>query len=469
MHTIKTRLGILIFISVLAAISSTAILVNFTIDRKFNQYLETNQEKRNEFIVSYLREVYEKNGGWNSNSGVELIHEAYMSKYCLTLKDSEKNVIWEMSLKSSEREIHSDKSYSENEGLYQTQTFEIYSDNVLVGYVDVGQYSSVLMTEEDIEFRSSINKSIALSGLLACISVMMFSLHFSKQLSSPIVSVARIASLMSRGIFDAKSEVNSNISEIDSLNRNIGILGKKLKYQDEIRSRLVSDISHEIRTPLNILQNNFEAMIDGVLPVNNEKLAYLNEEVIRFGKMLDTLNTLKKFESESLKLELEKVCLSDLVKSTVQEFKQMAVIKEIELSYSIESGSDHSVIGDFIQLKQVLINLLSNALKFTECGGRVNVGLQYDKRKTVLLVEDNGLGISKKDLPFIFERLYRADKSRKSAEGNGIGLSIVKNILNLHNAEISIKSIDGLGTTAKIVFLEFPSSKLARNSLEQSI
>lgn len=330
MHKIKTRLGILIFISVLAAISSTAILVNFTIDRKFNQYLETNQEKRNEFIVSYLREVYEKNEGWNSNSGVELIHEAYMSKYCLTLRDSEKNVIWEMSLKSSEREIHFDKSYSENEGLYQTQTFEIYSDNVLVGYVDVGQYSSVLMTEEDIEFRYSINKSIALSGLLACISVMMFSLHFSKQLSSPIVSVVSIASLMSRGIFDAKSEVNSNISEIDSLNRNIGILGKKLKYQDEIRSRLVSDISHEIRTPLNILQNNFEAMIDGVLPVNNEKLAYLNEEVIRFGKMLDTLNTLKKFESESLKLELEKVCLSDLVKSCdwhtkTQRFRKLLI------------------------------------------------------------------------------------------------------------------------------------------------
>ncbi len=109
----------------------------------------------------------------------------------------------------------------------------------------------------------------------------------------------------SNGNYDSSSNIKSNIIELNNLTQSINTSGSRLKRQDEIRMRLVSDISHEIRTPLNVLQNNIEAMIDGIFPVNEERLSYLNDEVIRFSKLLDNLNVIKEFEEEKNRIKYE--------------------------------------------------------------------------------------------------------------------------------------------------------------------
>ena len=135
---------------------------------------------------------------------------------------------------------------------------------IVVGFVDIGQYSSVLLSEEDVNFKDAINKSIVVSGVITLIIISFLSLYFSKQFSTPIREVAKMSVSLSQGNFDAKSDVKSNIEELEDLRKSVNILAEKLKYQDALRKRLVSDITHEIRTPLNVLQNNLEAMIDGV-------------------------------------------------------------------------------------------------------------------------------------------------------------------------------------------------------------
>lgn len=451
MQTIRKRLSILFVICSISAILLVTLFVNLTVNSKFNQYMIDIQNNRYQRIVSYFQEVYKRDGRWTEDSGAELMHEAYMGNYCLTLKDSNKKPIWGMNPNDISIK-HLNAMFVKDKGVYNSKTFEIKSGGIIVGYVDVGQYSSVLLSEEDINFIGSINKSIVASGALTLVIFIIISLYFSKQFSRPIKEVANLSVNLSKGNFDAKSNSGSNIEELENLRNSINILAEKLKNQDALRKRLVSDISHEIRTPLNVLQNNLEAMIDGVFPVTTERLNYLNDEVVRFGRLLNNLDGLKEFESESIKLNFERISLDELISAIYKDFYLVAENKNIKLDYEIEVDKDYHITGDRDKLVQVFINLIANALKFTENGGRVGIKLYTNNKNIIVEVKDNGIGIDEEDLPFIFERLYRGDKSRHQIEGNGIGLTIVKNILQLHYASIDVMSKVGEGTTFRICF-----------------
>lgn len=455
MQSIRKRLSISFLISSISAIILIILFVNITINTKFNKYMIDIQDKRNERIVSYFEEAYKRDKKWTGNSAIEVMHEAYMSNYCLTLRDANGNVIWGMD-PSDIREIsHFNNMNTENSGVYVTKNFDIVVDGEAVGNVEVGQYSSVLLTEEDLEFKSSINKSIILSGIVTLLIISIIILYISKQLSIPIKKIASISKKLSRGDFEAKSNAKSDIEEIEELRESINILGEKLKNQDMLRKRLVSDISHEIRTPLNVLQNNLEAMIDGIFPVSNQRLSSLNDEVIRFGKLLNNLDVLKEFEDESINLEFESILLDEFIIELVEDFYLEAKSKNINFDYSVEKNETYIIPGDKDKLRQVFINLITNAIKFTENEGSVSINLYKDNNKIIVEVADTGIGIKEDDLPFIFERLYRGDKSRQKIEGNGIGLTIVKRILSLHCANIEVKSNEGIGTTFRIIFDSF--------------
>ena len=452
MQSISRRLSILLVISAVAAILLVTVFVNLTVSNKFNEYMIDIQNKRYERIVSYFEEAYKREGKWTSDTGVELMHEAYMGNYCLTLLDSGKQAVWGMDPDDLQTQIHIGEMSGHDSGVYTTKTFEIKVNGKIVGFIDIGQYSSVLLSEEDLTFKSSINKSIIASGALALIIIISLSLYFSKQFSTPIRAVAKMSVSLSKGNFDTVSTIKSNIAELEDLRNSVNILAGKLKYQDALRKRLVSDITHEIRTPLNVLQNNLEGMVDGVVPVTKENLNYLNEEVIRFGTLINDLNLLKEFESESIKLNYETIYLDDLITEMSKDFLMGNVHKNITFEYGLATDEKHQIIGDKDKIKQVMINLLSNSIKFTENNGKIVIKLYRDTKHIIVEVIDNGIGIKQEDLPFIFERLYRGDKSRNQIEGNGIGLTIVKNILDLHNAIIKVDSKEGIGTTVKIYF-----------------
>ena len=416
------------------------------------------QSKRYQRIVAYLEDVYKREDKWTENTGIELMHEAYMGNYCLTLMDENKKPVWGMNRYAIKKQMHMDEMPLQNNGVYTTKTFKIKVNDKIVGFVDIGQYSSILLTEEDVNFKESINKSIIASGVLTLIIISGFSLYFSKQFSNPIKEVAKMSVNLSKGYFETQSSIKTNLLELEELQKSVNILAGKLKYQDTLRRRLVSDISHEIRTPLNILQNNLEAMIDGVYPVTTEKLYDLNEEVIRFGKLISSLNMLNEFETESTKLTYETIYLDEFIPEICKDFYLDAEKKNISFYYRIQPNYKYLMTGDKNQLKQVFINLFSNAIKFTEQDGRVLVTLYENGKNIVVEVCDNGMGIQDEDLPHIFERLYRGDMSRQQIEGNGIGLTIVKNILQLHNAVINVESKKGKGTKFTIYFTKNETS-----------
>jgi signal transduction histidine kinase len=434
----------------IVAILLLTLFVNLTVINKFNDYMENIQDRRYERIISYFQKEYKRDGKWKEDTGIELMHEAYMGNYCLTVRDTDQKVVWGMDPADLKNRDHLKSMFVHDSGVYSTTTFDIIVDGKVVGFVDIGQTSSVLLSEEDVNFKTSINKSIIASGVVTLFITILLSLYFSKQFSNPIKEVANMSVNLSKGNFDTKSSMASKIDELENLRVSINILAEKLKQQDSLRKTLISDISHEIRTPLNVLQNNLEAMIDGVNPVTQERLINLNEEVIRFGRLVNNLNVLKEFETESIKLHYENVLLDELITDIYQDFSHVTENKTIELS--IEPNKNYQISGDKDKLKQVFINLLSNSLKFTDQHGQIHIKLSRKQDNILIEVTDNGCGIKKTDLPFIFERLYRGDKSRSQIEGTGIGLTIVNNILKLHHARIDVVSKEGKGTSVKILF-----------------
>ena len=453
MQSIRRRLGIIIIFCSIIAVVLSALFVNFALNSTFNKYMANTQNQRNNRIVDYFQQIYKRDKKWTANSGEEMMHEAYMSNYCLTLLDANKNVVWGMDPNDIRERTHIVmQKVGDNNGVYTSNSFEIKSEGKVVGYVEIGQYSPILLTQQDINFKISINRSIVISVLITIIIAVIISIIISKQFSAPIKAVSDTSVKLSNGNYDSTANIKSNIKELNDLTKSINTLGKRLKDQDQLRRRLVSDISHEIRTPLNILQNNLEAMIDGIFPVNEERLNYLNEEVIRFGKLLNNLNILKEFEEEKLNLNMTPIFLDELVSSVSKDFTINFKNKNINFHLNIEKDKDFKIVGDEDKLKQVFINLLSNAIKFTQAGGDVWINLDANKDKVIARVKDNGMGIKKEDLPYIFERLYRGDKSRHEIEGSGIGLTIVKRILTLHSATINVESVTGIGTSFTLYF-----------------
>ncbi|WP_017209180.1 sensor histidine kinase [Clostridium beijerinckii] len=439
-QSIRKRLSIIIISCSVVAVLLSALLVNITITNTFNKYMENIQTQRNTRLVEYFQQVYKSDGGWNITSGEEMMHEAYMSNYCLSLLDDNKKVVWEMNHEDIQNKNHMTVNGKEETGVYTSNTFDINVNGKTVGYIIVGQYSPVLLSQEDISFKGQINRSIVFSGVLTLIIVAAISLILSKQFSEPIKEVSKTSVSLSKGNYNSRSNIKSNIEEIRNLTESINDLGEKLNSQDLLRKRLISDISHEIRTPLNVLQNNLEAMIDGIIPVTTDKLNSLNDEVIRFGKLLNNLNSLKQIESDEIVLKLGRVNIGDLLSNVISDFYIAADEKNIKLIINKEEGKNFIVVGDYDKLKQVFINLISNAIKFNNINGTVWVNISSDINSVIIKIKDNGIGIKKEDLPYVFERMYRGDKSRNKIEGSGIGLTLVKKILTLHSGTIDVES-----------------------------
>lgn len=453
MYSIRRKLSIIILFCSILAILLTAVFVNAIINNKFNTYMVDIQNKRNDRIVQYFEEVYKRDKKWTTDSGSEMKHEAYMSNYCITLLDSNKKLVWMMDPNDVKEEDHFKTiSSNSNNGIYSTTSFPIKYNGNNVGYVEIGQYSSALVSAEDINFKLSINRGIVASIFFSLFIVIIISIYISKQFSVPIKEVSDVSVKLSNGDYNPRTYVDTNILEIEKLKNSINTLGEKLRQQDSLRKRLVSDISHEIRTPLNILQNNLEAMIDGIFPVTTEQLIGLNDEVIRFGKLLNNLNTLKEFDSETVSINKDEVSIDKLLHSVCDDFSVALKEKSIDLTYNAIPDEDYTIVGDVDKLKQVFINLLSNAVKFSNYGGKIWVNLVRSKKDIIVSIRDNGIGINKEDLPFIFERLYRGDKSRNKIEGSGIGLTIVKDVLIRHSASIDVESEVNKGTSFTIRF-----------------
>ena len=235
-----------------------------------------------------------------------------------------------------------------------------------------------------------------------------------------------------------------------ALNRMIGRLDEAFQHIH----RFSADASHELRTPLTILQLELEAIVHNY-PLGESLGNHIGsalEETHRMSHIVESLLTISRLDAGEVKLDKLPLDLSDLLTRTTSEMNVLTQDKSITLSASLEL--DIHIEGDRVRLQQVFVNLIDNAIKYTQEGGAIHVTLHQNDSRIIAEVMDNGPGSPSFALPHVFERFYRADKARSRASGGaGLGLSIVKAICTAHNVEISVKSEEGFGSSFLIEFL----------------
>jgi signal transduction histidine kinase len=223
-----------------------------------------------------------------------------------------------------------------------------------------------------------------------------------------------------------------------------GMLGRLQQSEDQRRS-LLADVTHELRTPVAVLQGNLEALLDGVYPADAEHLAPLLEETQVLSRLIDDLRTLSLAESGALELHREATDLDMLVSDVLSSFRTEADVAGVALRSEVPADTP-LVNVDPLRLREVLVNLVGNALHHTPRGGDVRVAASVEAEKLRLSVSDNGAGIGAEELPHVFERFYKSSESK----GSGLGLPIVRNLVQAHGGEVEAESVPGVGTTMRI-------------------
>jgi signal transduction histidine kinase len=226
----------------------------------------------------------------------------------------------------------------------------------------------------------------------------------------------------------------------------------ELERAEQVRRNLTADIAHELRTPLHIIQGNLEGILDGIYEPTPEHINVTLDETHLLTRLVNDLQTLSLAETGQLPLHPTRFLLVDLLKDVRSSFASQAASQGIDLQTQ-PADPNQAITADYDRINQVLSNLVSNALRHTPTGGSISIatgtGTNPD-RSVHITVKDTGQGIAPEDLPFIFDRFWRGNKSRTGRSHSGLGLAITKHLIHAHNGSIDVQSVLGMGSTFSI-------------------
>lgn len=452
-RSLRGKFLLAFLVTALCSVLLTGLMINRTVDESFYEYVKENQEDRYSRIVDSLEEHYRRYESWDNLEITSIVRSAAGSVDSIRIFDEQGIVIYAMAMGHPHgmmaRRGMGRRWTGEAEDDYSTVRLPIEVDGMEVGEVEIGYFGPAVLLSQDIDFKKKVNSMLIVSVFLAAALATAASWLFSRKLTTPILEIINTTSDMSRGNLKKRVTGVEGKDELGELAKSVNRLGEWVESLEDLRIQMTSDVAHELRTPLTIVLSHIEAIKDGIWEATPERLQVCYDEILRLSSLVKDIEKLSGFEKGSLKLEIEEFDLAFVVGEIRDNFKILFDEKGVELVTDIEE--ELILRGDRGKIKQALINLLSNALKFTDQGGTVKLQAAKKGRDIVITVEDNGRGIPGRDLPFIFERFYRGEKSRNRATGGaGIGLSITKAIIEVHNGTIEVKSEEGKGSRFEI-------------------
>lgn len=300
-------------------------------------------------------------------------------------------------------------------------------------------------------FGSALARSLLLASVIAVAAGVVLSVVLTRGVTDPLRAMMRMAERIARGDYGARVDARTH-DELAGLGRSLNQMAESLAALERLRKDLVANVAHELRTPLATLRGYLEAVRDGVAPASAETIGGLHDEVMRLVRLVDALHELTRLDAELPRLRRQPVDLREIVDRLVALRGGEFAARQIALSVSVPP--DLRVPGDPDLLLQAAGNLLDNALKYTPPAGRVTVRAAREAGLVRLIVANSGEGIAAEDLPVIFERFYRGEKSRSRASGGaGIGLAIVREVARAHGGQTGASSRDGTTT----VWMALPS------------
>ncbi len=435
----------------IAAAAITALLVNLAFGHRFNDYLMQQQTARRDQLVAALAASYSRNSGWNSTDLASLSQLATMDGGTMTVLDASGGTVWSTGTDAGAgamAQMH--RGMMGGGPLGPVRTLPIRVSGGLVGSVVV-QFPEPGLLPQDQAFRDSVNRLLLLGGIIAGLGALALGIILARRATAPARELTRAASALAAGDRSRRVQVETT-DELGEMAQAFNRMAGTIEQEDRLRRLFATDVAHEIRTPLAILRTQIEALQDGVSEATPQSLASLHEETLRLTRLVADLEALASADAARFNLELRPTELMPLLEDAVREFAGPYEEKRVRVSTDLVEAS---IDADPTRVRQIVANLLSNALKFTPAGGEVGLSLRTEGEQAVIRVKDTGPGVDADELPHVFDRFFRGRGVR--AAGSGVGLTVVQELALAHGGSVGVVSEPGRGATFTV---RLPSSRV---------
>lgn len=434
---LRTQLAIALCAVAIIAVGSATLFANHGVDPRLNDAAQARLDRSAGHMAEVAAAVYATEGGWTNEAAATLRHLAALDELGLVIHqpDGSETVV---------RPLRGPTSGDER----------VVVDGEIVGTVRVSPQDGSLLTTEEAHLQHSLDRLHLVAAIVSVVAALVIALLFAETLSRPLRRIRRTAEEIEHGNLEARVAPGGD-AEIRAVGHALNRLAETLNHEEQVRKRSVTDLAHELRTPVHGLLSRIEAAQDGVMGDEASNLAAMHTEAVRLARLLDDLSRLAEAERPGLLVKKQDVDLADVARAAAATFAPRFADAGIEFATALGSVT---VTGDPDRLGQIADNLLSNALRYTERGGRVRLCVDRDDDLAVLEVSDTGIGIPSDDLKHIYKRFWRGERSRSRATGGtGIGLAIVNELVYAHEGHIQVDSEPGRGSRFR-VYLSATSS-----------
>ena len=429
-----SKLGIKLFIIILlislGGLLIVSIFVNLNINRQFENYIYSENKEIISEMASTIENNYQKHEGWgNIKETINNFTDLREIKFYIT--DKHDNII---------AYSHPGIIRGQNIDINKIESVQLKTNEEKIG--DLHWYKPAkrnFYSEHAKHFTGQVNKVIFFTaGIIALITIII-SFILSRKLTDPLIKMNKVAGKVAEGDLKQSLHIKGN-DEISELAKAFNKMIVKLAHLEKTRQESTSDLAHELRTPVTTIKSYLEGIEDDIIEPDKKTIEDIKEETERLIILINRLQELTEAEEKIINLDKKKQNLSLILKNITDRYKIKALKKEIKIEENYPKNNIF-VAGNKESLQTIFNNLFSNALKYTDVMGKIKVSMKTINNKVVIKIKDNGIGIPESDLPFIFERFYRTDKSRSTGSGGlGIGLAITKNLVEAHTGNIEVKS-----------------------------
>ncbi|HQM54245.1 MAG TPA: ATP-binding protein [Anaerolineaceae bacterium] len=420
---------------VIVSIGGVVIFANLDSQRQVNRYLTRGGQYGVMELVEALEDYYEYKGTW---SMVGEVADAYSQRHGrknahgkaseLTLTDQNHFIVW-----SNAGQVKGEKLTGE----MTSRSLEIHSGGQTVGYLVVE--NGVLQAPDDIApFVNRLRRAIFLAGGFAILLAIGLAVLVSKYLLEPIKAITSASTQLSTGDFSTRVDIKGN-DEIAMLAKTFNQLARNLELAEERKQSLTADAAHELRTPIAVQKAQLEGMLDGVLPLTQKNVLIALQQTNFLSRLVEDLRLLAMADAGEVRLEMRILNIVNLVQQVVAGFQAQAALEGTNLVTVFRpDGEELWIHTDADRVSQILQNLISNALRYGQKGGRILISTRKESTKLVISVQDDGSGIPSTALPHLFERFYRHERARtRENGGSGLGLAISKKLALLLGGDLS--------------------------------
>ena len=438
------------------------VISNFGGSLFFKNFIQKRNNEQNQKIVDAVSELVGNDAISSNTYPYFLLAFSKQEQVNIFLYQGDEIIAYSMSGRLPTRNPFNNNFGIRPEGSKDQLDKQLFDDEE-INYIDydigiyrlsIGRAVDPLFDIANAKFLGTMNLMYIVAFAIAMLIAFLAAMILSRRFNRPIMQLRDNVNHISMSRFESVVPCDTKAAELKELSEDIDGLAIQLQEEEDVRKRLSNDIVHELKTPIAVLSTNLEAIMDGIYKADEERMSVLLSQTNRLARLVNNLSDLTLLETESDSNSMNTVNIANVIESIFTVYLPAATDKAIDLQKDLEENL--TMKGNEDRLLQVFVNIVSNSMKYTDEGGRITMRAYSSGNNIICEIEDNGIGIDEKDLPFVFNRFYRGDESRsRETGGSGIGLAIAKAVVSSHGGEIKISSTKNVGTKISITFQKY--------------